>query len=188
MTALPRSATLDGMHATRRRLVTEEEFLQLPESNLPTELIDGEVRVAPAPSFWHQRVAGRLFFELERWAREKSGFTVVLSPIDIRFRRQRILQPDIAVFDKPIPRDQKGPIEIIPTLCVEVVSDTMYDRVTKRLVYAAAGVPEYWCVDQNGAIEVWTGEDLGANEFYAETLTSPRLPDFSVNIPALFQD
>ena len=37
-----------------RALVTEAEFLSLPESMQRMELIDGEVYVPPSPSFLHQ--------------------------------------------------------------------------------------------------------------------------------------
>src|SRR5574341_780740 len=40
--------------------VTAEEFSQLPETNLPTELIDGEIIRMAAPKDLHQKLVGRL--------------------------------------------------------------------------------------------------------------------------------
>jgi hypothetical protein len=41
-------------------LVTEAEFLALPESVRPMELADGEVVMRPSPGYWRQEVLARL--------------------------------------------------------------------------------------------------------------------------------
>src|SRR6185369_7742053 len=124
--------------------VTEAEFLSLPQSNQRLELIDGEVIVPPSPEFWHQRILLRMLVGLERWAEQQTApVTVIQSPMDVRFGPNRILQPDAMVFLARIPGNHRGPIDRIPEICIEVLStDRVYDRVTKRLVYAAAGVQE----------------------------------------------
>ncbi|MCB9765554.1 MAG: Uma2 family endonuclease [Alphaproteobacteria bacterium] len=176
------------MHALQRTLVSEAEFLALPESMQQVELVDGEVVVSPAPRWWHQEVCRRLVVALSLWADEQpSPFTVIQSPADVRFGPGRILQPDLFVLEGRLPREHTGPITRLPLVCVEVVSSNrIYDRVTKRLIYAAAGVPEYWVVEQGGLIERWTGEGLQVSEEITDQLSTPRLPGLVVDVEALF--
>ena len=79
------------------------------------------------------------------------------------------------------------PIERIPDLCIEVVSTRrVYDRVTKRLAYAKAGVAEYWTVVQDlGFVERWTGPHLAVREKLRERLVTPLLPGFVLDVHAL---
>lgn len=174
--------------ATARPLVTEEEFLTLPESTSRVELLDGEVVVAPSPSLWHQEIVGRLAFELRAWARGRSSPVCVgQAPMDVRFAPGRILQPDLFVILGVVPLDQQGPVAQVPELCVEVLcANRAYDRLTKRMVYAAAGVREYWLVDPAGVVEVWSGEGLAECVELSAGLTSLLLPGFQVDLALLF--
>jgi Uma2 family endonuclease len=178
------------MRATRRRhLVSEEEFLALPESTDKIELIDGEVFLSPAPTVLHQEVLLRIVLALRTWASRQGGPVFVgLSPLDVRFAPDRILQPDAFLILDRIPLDWKGPIDRVPDLCVEVLShDRKYDRVTKRLVYGASGVREYWVVEQAGLIERWTGSNLDVSEEVTGTLETPLLPGFALEMANLFR-
>ena len=170
--------------------VSEAEFLSLPESKQKTELVDGEVIVSPSPSYWHQEILSRLVGLLRAWASgQSSPVTVAQAPLDVRFAPDRILQPDAMVFLTRLSRDQQGPIDRIPDICVEVLSsDRAYDRITKRLLYAAAGVPEYWVVDPNAFLERWTGPGLTREELLREALVTDRLLGFSLDLPLLFAD
>jgi Uma2 family endonuclease len=175
--------------AKHRVTVTEAEFLALPETMNKTELIDGEVVVAPSPTYWHQEVLGRIIESLRQWARGYgSPVTIGHSPLDVRFGPNRILQPDAFVLFARLRPDHKGPIDLLPTICVEIISggDRVYDRITKRFLYAAAGVTEYWVIESAGLIERWSGPDLSNAEEIREKLTSSLLPGFELDIPALF--
>lgn len=170
-----------------RALVTEAEFLALPESTQPLELVDGEVIVAPSPSYWHQEVLGRLVTELRQWARGHADITIAQAPIDVRFASGRILQPDAMVFLEPLPKDIATPLHRIPAICVEVLStNRAYDRITKRYIYAEAGVQEYWLVDPAGVIERRHGPALALDEEVADRLESSLLPGFSLPVDRLF--
>lgn len=175
------------MHVARPTLVTEEEFLALPETLDKVELIDGEVFVAPSPTYGHQWIVRKILVALSVWADgRKEPFTVGQAPSDIRFAHGRILQPDVYVVHGHVPLDTQGPLDVIPFLCVEVLSkDRRHDRVTKRFVYAAAGVAEYWVVEQQGLVERWTGDDLDIAEEVTGVLTSKHLPGFSLDLATL---
>ncbi len=131
----------------QRGVVTESEFLALPESNQLVELLDGEVYMPPAPSPLHQQVVGRLYREIADWADAHPPCFVGLAPLDLRIAPNRIVQPDLFVLLDGLSAPD-GPVDQIPELVVEVLSQNRsHDRITKRLVYAQAGVAEYWIVD-----------------------------------------
>lgn len=175
------------MKTTLPTRVSEAEFLSWPESMMKIELIDGDVVRSPAASYGHQAVLKRIIRALDDWA-EGGGATVVQSPCDVRFGANRILQPDAFVVFQRIPIDTQGPLDIIPALCVEVLSrDTSYDRVTKRLLYAEAGVRELWTVCRTGYVERWWGAGLVQVETVTEFLATPLLPGFKLDVPALFR-
>ncbi|HVI02664.1 MAG TPA: Uma2 family endonuclease [Enhygromyxa sp.] len=168
---------------------SESEFLSLPESMRPTELVDGELVMAPSPSFWHQEVLSRLVMALRAWASTRpEPVTVVQAPMDVRFAADRILQPDAMVFLAALERDVASPIRRIPELCIEVLSSNRaYDRVTKRFMYAEAGVAEYWLVDPAGIIERRSGPGLARREEIEARLTSELLPGFELDVGELLE-
>jgi Uma2 family endonuclease len=173
------------------RLMSEAEFLRLPETKTKTELLDGELVCEPSPGDGHQDRLGRLYLSLAAWAASQSPkCTVRLSPLDVRFAPGRILQPDLLVFREPLVRPVKMPIDRIPDLCIEIVSTRrVYDRVTKRLAYAEAGVPEYWTVVHDlGFVERWTGKGLATREELRDRLVTPLLPGFELDVNALLAD
>jgi len=178
-----------GMTTAARWPVSEEEFLSLPESLEKNELIDGEVIVSPSPSFWHQEILRRIMLELGTWSTGRPNVTVAQAPLDVRFGPNRILQPDAMVFLVRIDRGQVGPIDRVPEICIEVLSSNRaYDRVTKRFLYAEAGVSEYWLLDAGRAIERWSGPGLATNELLRDRLSSSLLPGFELDVRRLFAD
>ena len=136
------------MSSLARTLVTEAEFLRLPETTEKIELIDGEVNASPSPTYWHQEVLGRLVAALRLWAStEQRPVLVGQTPLDVRFAPGRILQPDAFVAFIELSPSHEGPIDHVPALCIEVLSQNrVYDRVTKRFIYALAGctTASYW--------------------------------------------
>jgi Uma2 family endonuclease len=172
-------------HAT----VSEAEYLALPESTQPMELIDGEVIVSPSPSFWHQEVLARIALMLRSWAMAQgASVTVAHAPLDVRFGPGRILQPDAMIFLAVLPRDTATPVERVPEICIEVLStNRAHDRLTKRYVYAEAGVQEYWLVDPAGVVERRTGPGLARSEVQREQLTSSLLPGFALEVARIFE-
>ena len=56
----------------------DEMVAELGESNLPTELWDGELIMSPAPSFFHQETVARFYKWLDAWVnKHKLGKTGV---------------------------------------------------------------------------------------------------------------
>ena len=168
--------------------VSEEQFLAQPETMDRIELIDGEVVVGPSPTLWHQDVLTELSVALVSWVRQHPPARVGLSPLDVRFGPSRIVQPDLSLWLAAL-ISTSTPIGQVPDLVVEVLSSNrVHDRVTKRFIYAEAGVREYWMVDPAArGVECRRGPGLEAGVLVTSELTSPLLPGFSFDVAPLFQ-
>jgi len=129
---------------------TYADYCRIPDDGRRHEIIDGRHFVNPAPSPYHQVVAGRLFYELMRLVEKTSRGRVIGAPLDVHLGPGTIVQPDIVVM-RPRTASIIGPKKLtgVPDLLVEVLSPSnrTYDRRTKRGRYERAGVREYWIVD-----------------------------------------
>src|SRR5205814_8425335 len=80
---------------TDRRWTFDELAAEVPESNQPMELWDGELVMSPSPSFYHQEIVARFYEKLkERVTRNWAG-KVVFTPIDMILSSRRLQQPDV---------------------------------------------------------------------------------------------
>lgn len=156
---------------------TYADLLALPEDpSQRHELIDGEHFVGPTPSVAHQRVVGRVFVLLDRYARSVGG-EAFLAPLDVLFRDDTVLEPDVFLLSAPTLARQQDPsvIRVVPELVVEVASPSTraYDLIRKRRVFERQGVATFWFVDHAARrVEVY---DLGGSDTYGE----PRVVDTS---------
>jgi Uma2 family endonuclease len=127
--------------------VTYEQFLAWPETNLPTEFVDGHALMTPSPTGEHQLAVIRLAHILK--GALPHGLEVLPGPLDWLLRREPLLvrQPDLAVVT--VEQVRSIPLEQPPLLAVEILSPTSHERdlVAKRAEYAAAGLDWYWIVD-----------------------------------------
>ncbi|MCB9663748.1 MAG: Uma2 family endonuclease [Alphaproteobacteria bacterium] len=175
-----------AMLATHPLHVREEDFLARPPSAEREELLDGQIVVSPSGTWRHQEVLRRLLWVLQAWCDRHPPHHPALAPLDVRFGPGRILQPDAMVLASAPPLDAPTPLTVVPRLCVEVLSsDVDRDRHTRRLVYADAGVPEYWVVDPLGSLEVFTGPRLGTCLAGQGVVASPTLHGLVVDVTAL---
>jgi len=134
---------------TDRRWTFDELAAEVPESNQPMELWDGELIMSPAPSFYHQEIVARFYEKLkERVTRNRAG-KVVFTPIDMILSSRRVTQPDVLFISSSrlhIIQDQvRGPADLV----AEVISpgSRHRDRIEKRDLYEQHGVKEYWLID-----------------------------------------
>jgi Uma2 family endonuclease len=127
--------------AETRRLYTYDELAtEMHETNQPHELWDGELIMAPAPFFDHQKTVLRLYRRLDDWVSSGNLGEVITSPIDMVLSPHRAVQPDVAFIAKErlaiIQRVIMGPADLV----AEVVSlgGRNRDRIEKRDLYHAA--------------------------------------------------
>jgi Uma2 family endonuclease len=78
-----------------RRWTFDEMASELPESNLPVELWDGELVMSPAPSFRHQKIVARFFQLLDAWVKQHDLGETGIAPLDMVLTETRATQPDI---------------------------------------------------------------------------------------------
>lgn len=174
--------------AAKKRLWTFDEMLaELPESNLPMELWDGELIMSPTPRPNHQRIVYRLAKLLEEFVTERKLGEVFLSPLDVILSQRQVVQPDVFFISKPRLNLVTDRVRCAPDLTVEVISKgrSRRDRVDKKELYEQFGVREYWIVDPEAqTIEVFALEK-GAFKLHAkagpgEPADSKLLSGFSV--------
>ncbi len=176
--------------SSRDRKLTYEEWLVFPdEEGFRTELIDGEVWVAPLPKPRHQEIVLRLAFIFEAHLREHGGGKIYL-PVNVRLADDQGFGPDLVLIhewgDDPV--SYHGP----PPLVIEVISDGRRERI-KRDRYEHHGVPEYWAVvpetDQIQIFRLRDGAYGHPEVFEAPELPSPlALPDLAVDLGEVFSD
>ncbi len=129
---------------TKTKLTAEELFKLYPEESR-LELIDGEVFEMPASSLMHQEILMRIAFSLRVFLKEGGG-SLFVSPVDVVFSENVVLQPDIVFVKEVSIQDLR--INKYPELIVEVVSPSTFKRdlTDKMKIYENFGVKEYWLI------------------------------------------
>lgn len=163
---------------------TYEDLLALPDDGKRRESIEGVLYEMPAANAEHARIIMRLIrwiFGPLIWG---MGGEVLTAPLDVFIRDGDPVQPDLLILlpdqlDLIAKRGIEGP----PALVVEVLSPSNpeHDRVTKRDLYARAGVREYWLVSPEARIVEILVLDGDRYTVHArvggdEPLSSPLLP------------
>lgn len=171
-----------------RRLWTYDEMVaELPETNLPTELWNGEIIMSPAPHPDHQRIVARFYKQLDRFVEERELGEVFFSPVDVVLTRHRSVQPDV-LFVSNLRRDIiQQQIKGVPDLAMEVISEGSWqrDRIQKKALYEQFGLLEYWVVDpESQSIEVFVlvsgGYQLHGKAAGAKKVGSKLLAGFEI--------
>ena len=175
---------------------TVEMLDDLPDDGNRYELIDGELFVTPAPSDVHQLVVGELQSRLRAYLRPFSVARAIHSPADVRrddHTRNRV-QPDIFVVRLTDGRRPPYPFDLADLLLaveVESPSNSAYDYQTKRRLYLASGIPEYWIVSpETRTIARWRGQRDDADllttrlEWHPAGMPAALL----ISIPEFFDD
>ena len=146
--------------STSRKRWTAAEMDALPVDRLRHEIIDGERCDTPPPSQRHQQAVLRLMMLLLPYC-DLIRADLLFAPGAVKFSEFDQVQPDLFV----LPRTDEGRLATQFAdvgrllLAVEVLSPSSshMDRVTKRVLYRANGVPEYWVVDiETRMVERWT--------------------------------
>jgi len=145
-----------GMAATT--YYTAEMVRSLPDDGNRYEVVYGELLVTPAPRLWHQELCVRLVAALRTYlVREPVGL-VLVSPADISWGRDILVQPDLFVVPIEEARLQDWSRIRHLLLAVEILSpsSTRADRFTKRRLYQERAIPTYWMVDGDAQlVEIW---------------------------------
>lgn len=152
---------------------TLADWQATPDDGRRYELIGGTIVVSPTPVPAHQRASRRLQQLLDNAT--PPGHEVFAAPIGLRLPGDQMLEPDIVV----VPDSSVGPrvLGLPVLLVVEVVSvgSRVHDTVTKRHVYAEAGIEHYWLVDGTRAAPRVVALHLVDGEYETVVDTGDRL-------------
>ncbi|NLT69969.1 MAG: Uma2 family endonuclease [Verrucomicrobiaceae bacterium] len=134
------------------------------------ELWDGiPVAMSPSPGFFHQTIAGELFFQIKTVLESGScpaGCRAVLD-LDWQVDTTTVVRPDLMVIcEKPAGER----LEKRPELAAEILSSStrQKDLIAKRELYAANGVPFYLILDSEDKSALLLS--LGGDGTYRESL------------------
>ena len=178
----------------KRRYTYEELVAEMPETNQPCELWDGELIMSPAPSFYHQKVVLRFYRQLHDWVVGRKLGEVVTGPIDMVLSPHRVTQPDVVFISRDrlsiITKTINGPVD----LAAEIISlgNRNRDRIEKRDLYEQYGVREYWLIDPEAQTVEVLHLEHGRYQLFmrctpGQTAVSKLLPGFETEVTALFR-
>ncbi len=182
------------MLATHTPHVTRHDYAQIPFGAPNYQLIEGDLVMAPSPSFHHQDIAGNLYFIIRDHLRTHPTGTVCIAPLDVFLSDLNVFQPDLLFIRKENASIiHKHGIESAPDLVVEILSKTSakYDLGAKRAVYARTGVEEMWVIDPSRrTLAIYRlGEDAetpAATCRASQTFSSKVIPGLSIALKDVF--
>lgn len=147
MTALP-----DWMRPPRAEGWFAEDLDRLPEAPRHTELIDGALVFMMSPRrSWHGRLVTGLTVAL--MAQAPDGMEVERE-MTIRLDARNRPEPDLLLTTAPYDADRTWFAPEDVQLVIEVVSpeSAHRDRTVKLRKYAEAGIPHYWCIEDEDTV------------------------------------
>ncbi len=175
-----------------RRHATYSDLLGLAE-DIRAEIIAGEIVTLPAPRPRHskpQRALGRFIggpYDDDDGFGGPGGWWIFVE-VDVQLGGH-VVRPDLSGWRRArLPVPDVRPITVAPDWICEVISESneAHDRVTKRRIYAEAGVAHYWIVDPEArTLECFSLEggrwvEVGS---YDETSTARIPPFLEVELP-----
>ena len=172
---------------------TYEDYMRTPD-DIRYELLDGELILSPSARTAHQRSSRKISHPLITFVEQNELGEVFVAPYDVVLDDFNVVQPDILFVSNErahIITDLN--IQGAPDLVIEILSPSTArrDRTQKRDLYARHGVPEYWLANTDAeSVLVLTLQDgeyrIAGIYTKGQTLTSPLLQDFSLNIDDIF--
>jgi Uma2 family endonuclease len=178
------------------KLLTIDEFLQLPADDLPTELVRGKVVKMNPPYGYHGYVCANLVRIIGNFVDESrlgriftcdSGIVTHRNPDSLRGADVSFVS--YSRFPAG-PMPQKGYLDAVPELVFEVLSpsDRWGEILAKTSEYLTAGVTVVCLVDPKTATAmVYRGEDFPQTFDNGDILTIPDvLPGFQVPVRQIF--
>lgn len=141
-------ANVLGLPAVIGQPWTVDDLYALPDDGYRYEIFDGSLLVTPPPALPHASTIAELRRLLERQA---PSDLVLVENVGLYADEKNFYVPDLILITKQVLRSGGrgvGPADV--RLAVEVVSPSNpgNDHVLKRHAYAAAGIREYWIVDE----------------------------------------
>ncbi|GAA1989410.1 Uma2 family endonuclease [Catenulispora subtropica] len=146
---------------------TAEDLDRIPDLPPHTELIDGSLVFVSPQSMFHMAVIDGLRDELRRQAPDG---LVVMREMTITLAPRQRPEPDLSVVTEAAFRglEQTDLPVAEAILVVEVVSQEseIRDRERKPQLYAAAGIPDFWRIENEAGEPVVHAHELASDGTY----------------------
>lgn len=195
MEALSESVQESKVQYGGSRQFTYQDYLNLPESVLRTEILDGILVQEPAPLIKHQSVLTHLHILLHTYfSRQDPEGVVFVSPVDVTLSETVVVQPDllyISSHNREIITETH--ITGAPDLVIEILSPSSVrkDRFDKYGIYQRFAIPHYWLVDAPGEfIEIYSLNDEGlyvrTGAASTDNFTMPGFPGLVLDMAVLW--
>ncbi|MEO9254890.1 MAG: Uma2 family endonuclease [Tepidiformaceae bacterium] len=175
--------------------VSLEEFLAMPETEPPSELIDGEVVQKISPNFYHGTLTSELITQFKIYLRQTREGVVVNEVRHVVRAEERVFLPDINVtLAGRIPKDRasrlQGPLALTPDFAIEVISpgDNPGRLFERADFYMRTGTSLLWFVDpETESITVYRPGQAPTIHRAGDTIDAhPVLRDFHLDVAGLF--
>ena len=182
---------------TQTKLITYEEYLNEPESKERREIVDGEVVMVAAPTFYHQTISVNILAPTHYFVTTQGLGRIWHAPVDVVVEQEpvRVRQPDL-VFVSNERADILGDRMINggPDLVVEILSPSNNRPYiqSKLADYARIDVRECWLLSPEAhTVEVLRLEEGHWRRAYiwgvGERIESVVLPGLVLDIAEIFQ-
>jgi Uma2 family endonuclease len=125
----------------------EADLDLLPKDGNRYELIDGSLHVTPPPTDFHNEIGVGLLVVLK--AAAPPGWRVI-HELGVRVPSGNLI-PDLVVLRPDAERGVhwRGATDVALAVEIESPTSRRFDRRTKPDLYAEAGIPSYWRVEQH---------------------------------------
>lgn len=181
------------------KIWTYSDYVRLNDEHR-YEIIQGDLSMAPAPTFNHQAISMNLAVLLQRFVTSNDLGLMLAAPIDVILDELNVIQPDLLfVF-----RAHRGIIRSTgifgaPDLTIEILSPTSQyrDLYQKKAIYERAGVAEYWIINpamksvdiltlEDGVYRLYQEAALGVPGVESPGIDSLVLPGLHLDLQAIF--
>jgi Uma2 family endonuclease len=163
---------------------TLADWEAMPDDGRRYELVGGTIVVSPPPVTAHQRGSRRLERLLEDAA--PNDHEMFHAPVGLLLPGDQAVEPDIVVAPQTSVEPKYITLPVL--LVVEIVSrgSRVHDTVTKRNVYAEAGIEHYWLVDGTVSPARFTALRLG-DDGYETVVETTGLVRADAPVPLRFR-
>ncbi len=180
------------MITTTKTKLTVEEFLNLPETDITYELVNGGLITKMSPKRFHSRLAVAFCILLESWSKNKGEVGIEWAITLKRNNEDWVPVPDLLYISYnrlPLDRLEDEACPFIPELAIEIISpgQSFGDLSEKATDYLKAGIDRVWIVDSKAkSITIFYPDSPPQTKRNQDSLKDAILPDLDITVEQVF--
>ena len=174
------------------RPLTVDDFFALPEDGERYQLIMGELIVPPPPEINHQLLVVELTVLLHSAVRRADFGKLIVAPAAVVISHNDVVEPDLFIVrNDQLDQLSRQSFNGAPSIVFEVLSPSnrRVDLQRKAVLYATAGVEEYWIIDPHQRrilIQHGSGDRMQTAIITTGEAASLVLPGLIIDLDTLF--